>query len=88
MAAPSKAWVCSCSLVGIVGSNPAGGICLSLVSVVCRQAEVSASGSSLVHRSPTEGGVSECDRDALIMRRPWPTGGCRAIGDRKNCLET
>jgi hypothetical protein len=23
--------------------------------------------------------VSECDREASIMRRPWPTGGCRAI---------
>jgi hypothetical protein len=20
--------------------------------------------------------VSECDREASIMRRPWPTGGC------------
>jgi hypothetical protein len=20
--------------------------------------------------------VSECDREALIVRRPWPTGGC------------
>ena len=34
----------------------------------------SASDWSLVQRSPTECGVSECDRDALIMRRPWPTG--------------
>jgi hypothetical protein len=24
--------------------------------------------------------VSECDREVSIMRRPWPTGGCRAIG--------
>jgi hypothetical protein len=24
--------------------------------------------------------VSECDREASIMRRPWPTGGCCAIG--------
>jgi hypothetical protein len=22
--------------------------------------------------------VSECDREASIMGRPWPTGGCRA----------
>jgi hypothetical protein len=22
--------------------------------------------------------VSECDREASIMRRPWPTGGCCA----------
>jgi len=32
--------------------------CLSLVSVVCSQVEVSASGWSLVRRSPTESGVS------------------------------
>jgi hypothetical protein len=51
--------------------------CLSLVNVVCCQ--VSASGWSLVQRSPTECGVSVCDREASIMRRPWPTGGCWAI---------
>jgi hypothetical protein len=37
VAAPSKTWVCSRSLRGIAGSNPAGGmdVCLSVVSVVC-----------------------------------------------------
>jgi hypothetical protein len=50
--------------------------CLSLVSVVCCQVEVSATGWSLVQRSPNECGVSECDREALTMRRPWPTKGC------------
>jgi hypothetical protein len=24
--------------------------------------------------------VSECDREASTMRRPWPTVGCRAMG--------
>jgi hypothetical protein len=33
------------------------------VSVVCCQVEVSATGWSLVQRSPTECGVSECDRE-------------------------
>jgi hypothetical protein len=56
--------------------------CLSHVSVVCCQVEVSAVGCSLVQRSPTECGVSECDREASIMRRPWPTGGCRAIRNK------
>jgi hypothetical protein len=38
--------------------------CLSLVSVVCCQVEVSATGWSLVQRSPTECGVSNvCDRE-------------------------
>jgi hypothetical protein len=31
-------------------------------------------------RSPAECGVSECDREASIMRRPWPTGGCCSMG--------
>jgi hypothetical protein len=47
--------------------------CLSVVIVVCCQVEVSATGWSLVQRSPTECGVSVCVRDASIMRRPWPT---------------
>jgi hypothetical protein len=50
-------------------------VCLSVVSVVCCQAEVSASGWSLVQRSPTDCGVSEGDREASTKRRPWPTGG-------------
>jgi hypothetical protein len=52
--------------------------CLSLVSVVCCQVEVSAWGWSLVQRSPTECGLPECDREASIMRRSWPIGGCCA----------
>ena len=48
--------------------------CLSVVSVVICQIYFSASEWSLVQRSPTECGVSECDLEALIMSRPWPTG--------------
>jgi hypothetical protein len=46
---------------------------------VCCQVEVSASGWSLVQRSPTECGVSECDHEASIMKRPWPTRGSCAM---------
>ena len=43
LAALSKAWVRGSSPAKIVGSNPAGGYgCLSVVSVVCCQVEVSA----------------------------------------------
>jgi hypothetical protein len=43
VAARSKAWVCGRSPAGIMGSNPTGGHgCLSVVSVVCCQVEVSA----------------------------------------------
>ena len=81
VAAPSKAWVCSLLLAGFVGSNSAGGINLSLFfslslrSVVCRQVEVSASGRSLVQRSPTECGVPECDqvpRHLKWVGKKWP----------------
>jgi hypothetical protein len=47
---------------------------------VCFQAEVSATGWSLVQRSPTECGVS---KSVIVkprkMRRPRPPRGCRAI---------
>ena len=55
MAERFRARVCGRSLAGIAGSNPAGGHgCLSPVSVVCCQVEVSATGRSLVQRSPTD----------------------------------
>jgi len=47
--------------------------CLSVVSVVCCLVEVSVMGQSLVQRSPTEYGESECDPKTSKMRRPWPT---------------
>ena len=63
VAARSKAWVSVRSLAGIVGLNPGGCMgCLSVVSVVCCQVDVSESGSSLGQRSPTECGVSDYDR--------------------------
>jgi hypothetical protein len=47
--------------------------CLPLVSVVCWQVEVSASGCSFTQRSSTGCHVSVCDCEASIMLRPWPT---------------
>ena len=52
---------------------------LSLVSVVCCQVEVYATGRLLVQRSPTESGVSECNLETLIIRRTRPIEGCWAI---------
>ena len=74
VAARSKEPVRGRWLDWIAGSN--------LLCVVCCQVDVSASGWSLVRRSPTECGVSECDREALIMRRPWPNGG-HEVGEKK-----
>ena len=42
MAVRTKARVCGGSLAGIEGSNPAGGMDVFLVSVMCYQAEVTA----------------------------------------------
>jgi hypothetical protein len=81
VAARSKAWVCGRSLAGIAVRIPPGAVIS--VSFECCQVEVSASGWSLVQRSPTECGMSECDREASIMRRPWHTRGCCPIGKKK-----
>ena len=82
VAAWSKACVCGRSLAGTGGFESCQGYgCLSLVSVVCCQVEVSATGWSLVQRSSTDNGVSECDRETSIMRRPWPSTGCSSINN-------
>ena len=39
-----------------------------------RQVEFSASGWSLVQRSPTKCDVTKCDLEPSTMRRPWPAG--------------
>jgi hypothetical protein len=43
---------------------------LSLVSVMCCKTEISAMCRSLIQRRPTDCVVSECDREASIMRGP------------------
>ena len=56
VAVRSKVWVCGRSLARTAGSNFTGCVNISLVSVWC-QVQVSATGRSLVQRSPTEAGV-------------------------------
>ena len=72
------AWVCGQSLAGIAGSNFKGGSLLNFV--VFFQVDVSTLVLSLVQRSPTGCGVSECDRETSIMRMPWLTGGLLSHG--------
>jgi len=67
VAARSKVWVCGSLLSGITGSNTAGAY------VVCRQIEVPTSGESLVQRSPTGCGVSECDLETSTKKMLRPT---------------
>jgi hypothetical protein len=74
VAVRSKAWVFGRSLPKIPGSNPdRGHECLSLVSVVFCRVEVSVMGRSLVQRSSTKCGVSECDLETTTRRRSRPT---------------
>ena len=53
-AEPSKVRVCGRSLAGIERSNPACGMDVSLMRVLCCQVEISETGRSLVQRSPTD----------------------------------
>ena len=79
VAARSKASVWGRSLAGIAGLNAAGVYGrLSLVSVVCCQVEVCATGRSLVQRSHAEC-VRLRYREASKMRRFNPTGACCAL---------
>jgi hypothetical protein len=68
------------SVAEIAVSNPAG----AWMSVSCECCVLSGRGLyvGLITRpgSPPECGVSECDCEASIMRRPWSTRGCCTIG--------
>jgi hypothetical protein len=79
IASRSKAWVCGRLLAGIAGLNSAGGMDVCLVNVVCCQAEVSATGRSLVQRSPTECdvslSVSKCNSNPLYLQ--WVGRRCQ-----------
>jgi len=68
--APSKAWVCGRSLAGIVGSNPAGVMDVTLSCECCLLSGRGLCVGLITHPGEsTEYGVSECDREASIMRR-------------------
>jgi hypothetical protein len=62
-------------LLGLWVQIPPG----TCMSISCGCCEVCASDWSLLHRSTTECGVTECDCEASIMSRSCPTRGCRAI---------
>jgi hypothetical protein len=44
------------------------------------------SGWSLVQRSPSECGVSQCDRESSIMKTPWPIGELLVHGRNKRTV--
>ena len=78
--ARSKAWVCGRSFAGIVGSNSAGGMDVCPLRVLC-VVRSSESGWSFIQRSLTGCGVSECDREASIMRTTWIVRGCSGMAN-------
>jgi len=56
-----------------------------VVFVMCCQVEVSATGLSLVQRSPAECGVpTECQLETSTRRRPRPTGGLSILGGQNS----
>ena len=76
MAARSKAWFCGLShavICGFEGLRERGS--LSFVRDVCRGVEGSASGWWPVERGPAGAGVSDCDREASVMRQ-WLNRSC------------
>ena len=81
-----KACVCRRSLAGIVGSNPAQGMDVYLLlSVVCCQVEVSASGLSPIQRSPTECCVSVIVKPKIFFGLWYTT--VAPWGERKPFME-
>ena len=79
-AARSKTCVCGRSLAGIVGSNPAR----AWMSVYCECCVLSGSCLCVyLITHPEESyrvcvSVSECNREASVMRKPWLPRGCGA----------
>jgi hypothetical protein len=85
VAARYEAWICGRSPAEIAGSNPAGGMDVFLLWVLCvvrwrslRRADLSSRGGewSVVCLSVI--------LKVSIMRRPWPTGGLLRHGKKKD----
>jgi hypothetical protein len=66
------------SLLGLRVRIPLGTWISVYCECLCCQVQVSASGRSLVQRSPTECCVSVCDPEASIMWSLWSIRGCNA----------
>ena len=84
MDARSKTWVDGRSLATIADSNTAGDMSVCLLCLLCvvRWRSLCRSGHSSSEVLPIVVCLTESDSEALIMRRPWHTGGCCAIGGK------
>ena len=87
VAARSKAWFCGRSLASCEFESRLGHECLPVVSFVCRQVVVSATGWSPVQTNPTECGVSEFDRETATKRRPRTTRRWRATKKKMKAIK-
>ena len=79
MAARSKAWVCGLSFAGIAGSNPAGGmdVCLLWVLCVVRLRSLRGAGHSSRGDLPSVVCLSMLDNEETLTH--W---GCCAMGKK------
>jgi hypothetical protein len=59
---------------------------LPVVGVVCCQVCISETGRSFIRRSPTECGVSGCDREFSMIRRSWLSNDYCAMRKKINPL--
>jgi hypothetical protein len=86
VAARSKAWIYGRSLAGIVDSNPAGGmdVCLLWVLCVIRSRSLRRAGHSSKGVLPSVVCLKCVIAKPRTMRRPRPPRGCRAIGRKKH----
>jgi hypothetical protein len=82
----SKAGICGRSLAGNESPNRVGGMDIRLIWVLCvvRQRSLRRVTRPGV---PAQCDVSECDREASTIRRPWTTSGCRGTGTTEWCLK-
>jgi hypothetical protein len=84
VAVRSKAWVCGCSLTGIVGSNPAEGMDVCLLWVLCVVRSLRRAGPSSRGVLPSVMCLSVMVKPRT-MRRPRPPRGCRVIEKNTRC---
>jgi len=90
VAAPSKKWVCGCSLAEIVGSNPSGGwdICIFRVLCVVRHRTMRRYDHSSRGLLPSVTCLSECDRGTWTMGRPGSIRSVERLGGGGGMLAT
>ena len=79
IATPSKAWVCGRSPTGIGFSDSCQAMDISLLWLSCVVRYRSLGRVDHSSRGVLLSVVCQCDREASIMRRSWPTRSCRAM---------